>query len=561
MSTTPAAVPAVWEDFDVPAHARGGQVTLNLHDHLAAYAPKRPGAYLRISSDRFGLEAGVDRQLEDAEDSCTRLRWGPFSKIYRENDTSAFKKRKVIKPDGSIDWIVLRPEFRRLLADLAHGVIDGVIFYDLDRLVRQPRDLEDLIDIVEYVKHPVTGATGGRMNLINDSDRHMARMMCVMALKSSEDTARRVARQHLSAAQNGLAQGRIAYGWVRKGENKGRLVPEEASVVVRIFQDFLSGESAYSIAKAFNSEGIEPPAARTWSSTMVAKMLRNPRYAGMVSYAGRHRVRAATAGDGWSQVLFDDEGRPLLGTWEPIVTPKLWSRVQFEWQHRRQKAGIKPDGSGSAPVNKYLLSGILRCHKCQRGLVGHKYKQRKSGKIIRNYTCPPSDRGGCGGTAIAAPTANSAVEEAMSTFLHRQLQASKIGADQSDGAITNLQARLDQELARKGELIHRWSEDSLHEVDLTEEDYFTMLSALNRKISSFRESIAGLEGAPPTSVTLEELLTNWTAGSLLQKRAILKRYLHSITVQPPLPPSEFDRSKLVKARLAPHWKTSEEIAV
>ncbi|WP_411135663.1 hypothetical protein [Streptomyces sp. C10] len=105
----------VWEDFDVPPHAPGDQVTLNLYDHLAAYAPKRPGACLRISSDRFGLEAGVDHQLEDAEDSRTRLRWGPFMKVYRENDTSAFKKRKIIKPDGSIDWMVLRPDFRQLL--------------------------------------------------------------------------------------------------------------------------------------------------------------------------------------------------------------------------------------------------------------------------------------------------------------------------------------------------------------------------------------------------------------------------------------------------------------
>ncbi|MFC6064117.1 recombinase family protein [Streptomyces ochraceiscleroticus] len=137
------AVQPLWEDFEVPAHARGGQVTLNLYDHLARYVPKRPGAYLRISSDRFGLEAGVDRQLEDAEDSRKRLHWGLFAKVYRENDTSAFKKRKVIRPDGTIDWIVLRPEFRQLLADLAAGVIDGVIFYDLDRLVRQPRDLED----------------------------------------------------------------------------------------------------------------------------------------------------------------------------------------------------------------------------------------------------------------------------------------------------------------------------------------------------------------------------------------------------------------------------------
>ncbi|WP_260640485.1 recombinase family protein [Streptomyces angustmyceticus] len=550
----------VWEDFDVPAHARGGQVTLNLYDHLAAYAPKRPGAYLRISSDRFGLEAGVDRQLEDAEDSRSRLRWGPFAKIYRENDTSAFKKRKVVKPDGAIDWVVLRPEFRQLLADLAHGVIDGVIFYDLDRLVRQPRDLEDLIDIVEYVKRPVTGATGGRMNLINDSDRHMARMMCVMALKSSEDTARRVARQHLSAAQNGIAQGRIAYGWVRKGEHKGQLVPDETDVVVRIFQDFMSGESAYSIAKAFNAEGIKPPAARTWSSTMIAKMLRNPRYAGMVSYSGKHRLQAATAGDGWSLVLFDDEGRPLLGTWEPLVAPKLWSQVQFEWQRRRQKAGIKPGESGTAPANRYLLSGILRCHKCHRGLVGHKYKQRRSGKIIRNYMCPPSDRGGCAGTAISTPTADSAVEEAMNAFLRKQLQTSKTGLDQSADTIAALQARLDQELARKSELIHRWTEGSLHEANLTEEDYFTMLAALNRKISTLRESIATLEGAPPPKVAPEELIAHWAGGSLLQRRAILKRYLHSITVNPPLPPSEFNRSALVKERLAPRWKTAAEIA-
>ncbi|MFJ6604913.1 recombinase family protein [Streptomyces lydicus] len=316
-----------------------------------------------MSFDHFGLEAGVDRQLEDAEDTRSRLRWGSFAKVYRENDTSAFKKR-------------VRPEFRQLLADLSNGVIDGVIFYDLDRLVRQPRDLEDLIDIVEYVTRPVTGATGGRMNLINDSDRHMARMMCVMALKSSEDTARRVARQHLSAAQNGLAQGRITYGWGRKGERKGQLVPHEADLVVRIFQDFMSGESAYSIARSFNAEGIQPPAARTWSSTMVAKMLRNPRYAGMVSYAGKHRVQAATAGDGWSLVLFDDEGRPLLGSWEPVIAPKLWSQVQFEWQRRRQKAGIKPGESGTAPARapwRTWPSGPL----LRREVCGHLAGERR----------------------------------------------------------------------------------------------------------------------------------------------------------------------------------------
>ncbi|WP_055587471.1 recombinase family protein [Peterkaempfera griseoplana] len=231
---------SVRDDFELPAHVRNRGITLDIHDQLSAFVPQRPGAFLRISSDRFGLEAGVERQLEDSEDTRTRLAWGPFARVYKENDTSAFKKKKLVRADGSIDWVVMRPKFRQLLADLASGIIDGVIFYDLDRLVRQPRDLEDLIDVVEYVKRPVIGATGGRMNLINNSDRHMARMMCVMALKSSEDTARRVARMHLSLAQEGKVQGRIAYGWVRKGPGKGTTVPAEAAIVRRIFTSCLT---------------------------------------------------------------------------------------------------------------------------------------------------------------------------------------------------------------------------------------------------------------------------------------------------------------------------------
>jgi DNA invertase Pin-like site-specific DNA recombinase len=200
-------------------------------------------------------------------------------------------------------------------------VIDGVIFYDLDRLVHQPRDLEDLIDIAEYVQRPVTGATGGRMHLINDSDRHMARMMCVMALKSSEDTARRVARQHLPAAQNGEAQGRIAYGWIRKGERKGQLASEEADVVTRIFQGFLAGESAYSIAKAFN----------------VRESIRLPRRLGPPPWSRKcSAIRATRA---WSRTQADTAPTPsrqvMVGAWSCSTSRGIlcWGRGT----HRRSQ--------------------------------------------------------------------------------------------------------------------------------------------------------------------------------------------------------------------------------
>ncbi|MYS19287.1 Recombinase [Streptomyces sp. DvalAA-14] len=111
------------------------------------------------------------------------------------------------------------------------------------------------------------------MNLINDNDRHMARMMCVMALKSSEDSSRRVARMHLAAAQQGRIQGRIPYGWIRTGPDKGKPLGPETAVVRRVYAQCLTGETAYSIATRFNQEGITPPQSAKWSSTMRAGIL------------------------------------------------------------------------------------------------------------------------------------------------------------------------------------------------------------------------------------------------------------------------------------------------
>ena len=42
-----------------------------------------------------------------------------------------------------------RPEWERLLADIAAGEIDAVVGWHVDRLTRSPRELEDVIDLAE----------------------------------------------------------------------------------------------------------------------------------------------------------------------------------------------------------------------------------------------------------------------------------------------------------------------------------------------------------------------------------------------------------------------------
>jgi site-specific DNA recombinase len=68
-----------------------------------------------------------------------------------------------------------------------------MIAYDLDRAVRDSRDLADLIDTKVLAGFQVKSTTGS-LRLGNDADITMARVLVAMAKKSSADTARRVKR-------------------------------------------------------------------------------------------------------------------------------------------------------------------------------------------------------------------------------------------------------------------------------------------------------------------------------------------------------------------------------
>ncbi|WP_312722627.1 recombinase family protein, partial [Mobilicoccus sp.] len=107
--------------------------------------PTRAVLYVRISDDPEGLEKGVERQEADCRAYAESLGY-EVVEVFRENDTSAFKQRTITLPTGEKVRRVVRPRFRALLSFLACGGAEAMIAYDLDRAVRDPRDLEDLID-------------------------------------------------------------------------------------------------------------------------------------------------------------------------------------------------------------------------------------------------------------------------------------------------------------------------------------------------------------------------------------------------------------------------------
>ena len=218
--------------------------------------PKAAVLLARISDDRNGEERGVTDQVADGRKYARRLGWkiGPdATHVLVENDTSAFKRKRIRLPDGRVELRTVRPKFRKVLDLLASGQADGLIAVDLDRTARDPRDLEDLIDVVEAkAPHIPVESVSGSLKLANDADVTMARVLVAVANKSSRDTSRRVSRSRLRQA----SEGRFGGGARRYGhELDGTIRSDEAEVLQKAAELVLSGVGLIGIVKDLNARG------------------------------------------------------------------------------------------------------------------------------------------------------------------------------------------------------------------------------------------------------------------------------------------------------------------
>ncbi|MFF9122659.1 recombinase family protein [Streptomyces sp. NPDC014889] len=329
---------------------------------------RRVGIYTRISRDDEGEALGVGRQQQDCERLADLRSWQAV-KVYEDNDVSAFKRN------------VVREEFELMLKDLRAGLIDGIVAYDLDRLTRQPRDLERLIEIYDERPRLEFATITNDINLGTPDGRTMARIMVAFANKSSHDASRRIKRKHLELAQQGKDSGGPApYGW--RKDDRTKVDPEAAKAIREAQREILAGVRIGTIRTRWQEQGLGNPREGTkrMAHHGVEQILTNPRLVGYRTYHG--------------EILYGDDGQPVMGEWETINTLEDWEAVCAAVAERKQKH------PGRSLARKYLLSGVARCGLCKakiRGQVNQRWKPgSKAAKF--SYQCSVVN-GGCGKVA------------------------------------------------------------------------------------------------------------------------------------------------------------------
>lgn len=227
--------------------------------------------YTRLSRDRAGLSESVQRQEVDCRAHCDRMGWAVVA-VYSDNDMSGFKRD------------LRRPGFDELTAAIQAQAGDVVVVWKMDRLTRQPRQLEPVIDLLE--DHGVgIVSLHDPVDVSTPSGRMVMRMTGAVAAQESENTSLRMRAANRHRAEAGVPHvtGLRAFGHTL---DRRELVPAEAALVVEAVRRLTGGESLNAVCRDWQTRGVVTSRGLPFRPTTLKQMLASPRLAGMRVYRG-----------------------------------------------------------------------------------------------------------------------------------------------------------------------------------------------------------------------------------------------------------------------------------
>lgn len=433
---------------------------------------ERVALYARISLDRSGEAAGVERQVKECE-KLAKANGLVIAGHFIDNDKSAYSGKR-------------RPEWSRLLDALASGEATSVVAWANDRLYRRTRDQLDLMEAVK--------AAGGRIVTMKDgevdpSSAEGCMRMGILANVAEFESARkaeRVTAASAARAAKGRPHGRAPYGWTGAA-GAWQLDPDAAPIIAEAARRVLAGDSVTTICHDFDQRGVPTPnGGDHWWPMTLRKLLRRPSTAGLRDLRG--------------EVVAE-------GDWPAIVPRDQWESILVAL--RSPTPQRKP--------RRYLLSGLLRCGVDGDRMTGHAARTRR-------YKCVRCSQ------TIHADRLDELVTETVITTLDTPRLAKRINAAKSDpgeGAALRALADADERLKALAAMFGA-GDIRLDEYRAAQQAASAARAAAEAKLSDKRgtralAAIAGTSGG---------LRTAWDGASVGWRRQVLDAVLERIDVGP-----------------------------
>lgn len=329
--------------------------------------------------------AEMNNRLEQIRIATEKIeeRGGTVTYIYDEPHTSAWKKKPIPQPDGTVKWLVDRPVYEGAIRDLKKGHDpNGTIIHALavvfdHRLTRDMRHLQDAKEVVEYHDRPIVDLSG-ILNLLTEEGRENADYQ----VKASAIYSRTVSVQgkisHAARARAGIpAGGQRPFGFMADK----RTHKEDEVKILRETAGWLLDDAIqmHTVEQKWYDAGFRTSKGGRIPKKTIKNILLNPRIAGIRPYRQPGKPL-------WERYLQGSDGKPIKGQWDAVLEWDEWQKLVFLLTDENRPFAGQYQGQ-----IKYLYSPILRCGECGGRISG----QSKGGDAF-DYACKNP---GCGKVA------------------------------------------------------------------------------------------------------------------------------------------------------------------
>lgn len=319
---------------------------------------KRVAAYCRVSTMKEKQETSYSAQVSYYNQKIHGNPEWVFAGVYSDRGVTGTKLKS-------------RDGFNQMMRACEEGKIDLILTKSIQRF---SRNTVDLLNSIRHLKEIGVEVWFERENIrtfSGDGD-FMLTILASFAQEESRSMSENLKWSIRKKFENGEVWTKTdCYGYHWDGEMY-QIVPDQAVIVRRIFDEFLSGKSMKKIAIDLNKDGCKPLKSDQWSAIAVGRVLRN------ISHTGNLILQRWYVEDPITKRMQKNKGQKdqyfVPDTHEPIVSLEEWQTVQSRLiEHESSKKWEEND----------LFSGKVICSKCGSRYYHHnKYWHCSSKDVI-----------------------------------------------------------------------------------------------------------------------------------------------------------------------------------
>lgn len=389
----------------------------------------RVAAYCRVSTDDEEQLTSYEAQKNYYTDKIMTNKEWTMAGIFADEGITGTSARK-------------RPEFLRMIRQCKQGKIDIVLTKSISRFARNTVDCLNYVRALKELGIAVIFEKEN-MNTLEIDSEILITMLGAFAQSESESISANVRWGIRQAMKEGKAtiQYKYLYGYRKGDDGKPEIIPNQAEVVRKIYDLFLSGTPVRGIQEYLNENAVpnindEPK----WARSAIDSILTNEKYCGDVL------LQKTYIDDCINKKVKKNTGQlPMYlvqNHHEGIISRETFDAAQAELA--RRSAGKSPSKK-NAPTgrsrysSKYALSDRLYCGECGTRYQRCTWRNRDGSKRIVWRCVSRVDYGNK--YCHDSPTLD---EEP----LHRAvLAAINSAVNDKDNIVYNLKAAMEKELA------------------------------------------------------------------------------------------------------------------